>query len=224
MVDGLPQFFDDFGIERCSQFVSVLRELSLRWPDLLIPVLESLIKSFSKSEPSELGCQLLDIIRNVIAFDPSVRDRLCESDIRCLLDCPYASAENVQLLAAFRKFADFSRLATACIELYFTRDLDDSGVLLLKLLEDGLQVGDFVVPKESVGLLRIRFASKLWSVCESKREELVGFMLSCLRFARPFGLYEGYDVVKCGCELLDQVCHEEYVSVIEELKGEVISF
>jgi len=196
-------------VTACREFVCLRHRLSFVAPKTLsIPSL-GLLRVFRAVDDDHAAPQLLEIIRNLTAFEPRLRDAVDDDTVRAIMGSRLASADTIQLIVASQDRASHSALSGACVAHCSHEDEDDVTRLLVRPLEGGLVLGETAIP--ATDITKLALANVLWATWPTKRDVLSAYMLSAMDRARSTGppLFMNSATVRAMHAILREFCPDK---------------
>jgi ubiquitin C-terminal hydrolase len=198
----------------CGLYIELMHELSIVRPRVICQQMETFVEAFRFAVKRSNRIMLLEVIQNLIEFEPNLKKQLSDEKRNWILESNLASPGSVNLVNIFREYANGSPLVAACVQYYFEANFDENAKLLLEIMGGGLVPAHFVVPEGAKDVSALKFATSLWDIVDWKRQELSTFMLSALEYAKPIQLFRATETVSLACTMLEKYCPERLESVL----------
>jgi hypothetical protein len=200
--------------DSCDLFITILHELSSAVPSVISHELPGVVESLKIVGDRNRWRRLFEVAQNLIIFDPSITASLSGDGLSQLFASDIATPASFALLKLFPREANRSRLASACIEHYFTAEFDENCETLLTLLATGLEIAEVAIPAKASDLSAVQFATALWALVGTQRGMLSNYLLSAMRHATPIALFRSAETISRAYEVLDGYCPERLQEVL----------
>jgi len=203
----------------CKEFTPVLRGLSVVSPlatSQLLPAIEGCVAAVADRE------MLVDFMvatRNFVAFEPSIMQAISPSVIDRFLALDYGREEAIQFASLVPERASGSPMMTACVGEALGARYSLHTELLIRMVVDGVDPGNFVVPARPRDPMSIRLAHVLITAKPERKDELADFILAAVRGVRPLKVIVDTQMYRDAVALLRERCPEKASAFQAQLGG-----